>query len=263
MMVYRFLVSILILWLLTSCTTAPPRIVDLTYPFDEQTVYWPKNKHFQRQDTARGLTAKGYWYASGTFSASEHGGTHLDAPVHFSSSGMSLDEIPVKSLLGPAIVLDIHEACQENADYELTVQDIHNWEQQYGLIERNDLVLLRTGWGAYWPDPQQYLGSTTPDNSQTLHFPGFSAEAMAFLVHERQIRGVGIDTASIDPGQSKNFQAHQIFGKANRYGLENVAYLEHLPPRGATVYALPIKIKNGTGGPVRIIALIPQQPWTF
>ncbi len=115
-------------------------------------MYWPNNKHFHRQDTARGITTNGYWYASGIFSASEHGGTHLDAPVHFASSGTSLDEIPVESLLGPVVALDIRKACQENTDYELTVKDLHNWEQQYGLIERNDLVLLRTGWGAYWPD---------------------------------------------------------------------------------------------------------------
>ena len=256
-MVHRLLFLILSLCALTSCTTAPPRIIDLTYPFDEQTVYWPKNQHFHRQDTARGMTAKGYWYASGTFAASEHGGTHLDAPVHFASSGMSIDEIPVESLVGPAVLLDIRVASQENPDYELGVPDIQKWEKQYGLIAPNDLVLVRTGWGAYWPDSKKYLGSATPDNPLTLHFPGFSAKAMAFLVHDRQIRGVGIDTASIDPGQSRDFQAHQILSTANRFALENVAYLDQVPPRGATVYALPIKIKNGTGGPVRIIAVIP------
>lgn len=256
-MIPQFLFLIVSLYVLTGCTTAQPRIIDLTYPFDEQTVYWPKNKHFQRQDTARGMTAKGYWYASGTFSASEHGGTHLDAPVHFASSGISIDEIPIESLLGPAVVLDIREASQQNPDYELTVEDIHRWETQYGPIRPNDLVLLRTGWGAYWPNQQQYLGSTTPHDPRTLHFPGFSANAMAFLVQDRQIRGVGIDTASIDPGQSRDFQAHQILSMANRYAIENVAYLDQVPARGATVYALPIKIKDGTGGPVRIIALVP------
>ena len=244
--------------LLTSCATAQPRIIDLTYSFDEQTVYWPKNQHFHRQDTARGMTPKGYWYASGTFSASEHGGTHLDAPVHFALEGQSVDQIPVESLVGPAVVLDIREGCLLNTDYELTVQDIHLWETQFGLIEPNDLVLIRTGWGKHWPDPQHYLGSATPDNPTTLHFPGVSAEAMAFLVHDRQIRGLGIDTASIDPGQSRDFQAHQILSAANRYALENVAYLDQLPTRGATVYALPIKIKDGTGGPVRLIAVIPK-----
>lgn len=243
--------------LLTSCTAGQPRIIDLTYSFDEHTVYWPKNLSFHRQDTARGINEKGFWYASGTFSASEHGGTHMDAPVHFASSGISVDEIPVESLIGPAIVLDIREACQQNPDYELSVQDIQQWESKHGSIEQNDLVLVQTGWGKYWPDPQKYLGSPTPDNPLTLHFPSFSAEAMAFLVHEREVRGVGIDTASIDPGQSKDFQAHQILSTADSYAIENVAYLDQVPTRGATVYALPIKIKEGTGGPVRMIAIIP------
>jgi len=203
------------------------------------------------------MTANGYWYASGTFSGSEHGGTHLDAPVHFASSGISVDEIPVERLLGPAVVIDIQEACQQNPDYELTVQDITLWESRHGVIEPNDLVLIHTGWGEHWPDPQKYLGSPTPDDPLSLHFPSFSAEAMSFLVHDRQVRGVGIDTASIDPGQSKDFQAHQILSAANSYAIENVAYLDQVPRRGATVFALPIKIKGGTGAPVRMIAIIP------
>lgn len=238
----RQILFIICFSLLTSCTTAPPRIVDLTYSFDEQTVYWPKNLNFHRQDTARGINAKGFWYASGTFSASEHGGTHLDAPVHFASTGMSVDEIPVENLLGPAVVIDIRKASQQNPDYQLTVQDITLWEQQNGPIAQNDLVLIQTGWGQYWPDPQKYLGSTTPNDPLTLHFPGFSEDAMSFLVHDRQVRGVGIDTASIDPGQSRDFQAHQILSTANSYAIENVAYLDQVPRRGATVFALPIKI---------------------
>jgi len=256
-MIHPILFIILNLLLLTSCTTAQPRIVDLTYSFDDQTVYWPKNLNFHRKDTARGMNEKGFWYASGTFSASEHGGTHLDAPIHFASSGISVDEIPVERLLGPAVVIDIREASQQNPDYGLTVQDITNWESQNGPIKKNDLVLVQTGWGKYWPDPRKYLGSTTPDNPLTLHFPGFSADAMSYLVHDRQVRGVGIDTASIDPGQSRDFQAHQILSTANSYAIENVAYLDQVPHRGATVFALPLKIKGGTGAPVRMIAIIP------
>jgi kynurenine formamidase len=256
-MIHQLMFIITSLAFLSGCTTTQPQIVDLTYSFDDQTVYWPKNQLFHRQDTARGMTPKGYWYASGTFSASEHGGTHLDAPVHFAKAGMSVDQIPVESLVGPAIVLDIRERCQLNPDYELTVQDIQHWEMQFGLIAPQDLVLVQTGWSQYWPDLPHYLGSESPDNPLSLHFPGISAEAMTFLVHDRQIRGVGIDTASIDPGQSRDFQAHQILSTANLYAIENVAYLDQVPPRGATVYALPIKIKDGTGGPVRLIAVIP------
>lgn len=242
---------------LTGHATSPPHVLDLTHAFDEQTVYWPNNKHFSRDDTAKGLTARGYWYASGTFSASEHGGTHLDAPNHFAASGRSIDEIPVEHLMGSAIVIDIQPACERNPDYTLTVTDIKQWEARHRSIEPQSWIFLRTGWGRKWPDKTEYLGSPTPDDPLSLHFPGFSAEAMHFLVHQRHVRGVGIDTASIDPGQSRDFPAHRILGEANRYALENVASLEKLSPRGAMVYALPMKIKGGTGAPVRIIALIP------
>ncbi len=183
----------------------------------------------------------------------------MDAPVHFAASGMTVDEIPVEQLFGPAIVIDIRPSCEQNPDYELTVADVTQWEARHGQIDTNTLVLLQTGWGAYWPDKPQYLGSTTPEDATTLHFPGFSADVISYLVNQRQIRGVGIDTASIDPGQSTDFRAHQILSEANRFALENVASLEKLPPTGAMVYALPIKIKDGTGGPVRIIAFIPSE----
>lgn len=240
-----------------GCASHPSQMIDLTYAFDEHTIYWPKNKSFSREDTARGLTAQGYWYASGTFAASEHGGTHLDAPIHFASSGISTDAIPVDHLIAPAIVIDVQSACEHNPDYALTEQAIEQWEARHGRIEPHSLVLVRTGWGHKWPEKTAYLGSPTPHDPLSLHFPGFSPEAVDFLVQQRHIRGVGIDTASIDPGQSRDFLAHQILSKANRYALENVASLDKLPPRGATVYALPVKIKGGTGAPVRIIALIP------
>ena len=242
---------------MAGCVSPTTKIVDLTYAFDEQTVYWPNNAKFHREDTAHGLNAQGQWYASGTFSASEHGGTHMDAPNHFASSGISLEAIPVEQLLGPAIVIDIQEQCRNNPDYTLAIADVRKWEEQFGIISPNTLVLLRTGWGKFWPDTSRYLGSSTPDDPATLHFPGFSSEAIRFLVHQRQIRGVGIDTASIDPGQSRNFPAHRILSEADRYALENVASLQEVPLQGATVYALPVKIKHGTGGPVRILAIIP------
>lgn len=248
--------TLAILCPLTGHATPPPQVIDLTHVFDEHTVYWPNNKHFSRDDTAKGLTARGYWYASGTFSASEHGGTHLDAPNHFAASGRSVDEIPVEHLRGSAIVIDAQSACAHNPDYALTVNDIKQWEVQHGSIEPQSWIFLRTGWGKKWPEKTEYLGSSTPGDPSSLHFPGFSPEAMNFLVHQRHVWGVGIDTASIDPGQTRDFLAHRILSEANRYALENVASLEKLPPRGATVYALPMKIKGGTGAPVRIIALI-------
>ncbi len=248
-----------LLWCsLASCIPHPPTtIIDLTYPFDDQTVYWPNNKPFEWEKVKWGKNASGHWYASGAFSASEHGGTHLDAPVHFAEQGRSVDQIPVEELIGPAIVIDVRTQVEGNPDYELQIEDVQAWETEHGHIPKESLVLLFTGWGKYWPDPIRYLGSPTPEDSTTLHFPGYSAQSIQFLVSQRGIRGVGIDTASIDPGRSKDFVAHRVLGEANLYGLENVAALEKLPPTGSVVTALPIKIRGGSGGPVRIFATIP------
>ena len=252
--------SLFILFGVFGCLSThptPKTLVDLTYPFDEDTIYWPNNAPFHWEKSSWGHTHQGYWYASGVFSASEHGGTHLDAPIHFAESGWSVDEIPLSYLTAEAIVLDIRTQASSNTDYMLQVEDILKWENQYGVIPRHAIVFLLTGWGQYWPDASQYLGSLTPQDSTTLHFPGFSAEAISFLIEQRGIVGIGIDTASIDPGQSQTFPAHRVLGKANRFAIENVAHLEKLPPHGASVTALPIKIKGGTGGPVRIMAVVP------
>ncbi len=233
------------------------KLVDLTYSFDEQTVYWPTNKPFQWEKTDWGMTAGGYWYASGNFAASEHGGTHIDAPIHFGKGRSAVDEIPVQRLVGPAVVVDVTQAVARDRDYRLTVEDLKAWETRHGRIPDGAIVLMYSGWGRYWPDKARYLGSDIPGDPKTLHFPGFSKEAAEFLVRERVIDGVGIDTPSIDHGPSRDFIAHQILNGADRYALENVAHLDRLPPQGATLIALPMKIKGGTGGPVRIIAILP------
>jgi kynurenine formamidase len=168
-----------------------------------------------------------------------------------------VDQIPLEQLVGPAVVIDVRAQCSRNPDYELTVEDLMTWESHYGQIRAGTLVLMLSGWGSRWPDPTNYLGSKTPDDPRSLHFPGFSRETAEFLVSQRAIRGVGIDTASIDPGRSRDFPVHRVLNGADIYALENVAGLEQLPPRGATVWALPIKIKGGTGGPVRIVAVLP------
>jgi kynurenine formamidase len=233
------------------------KLVDLTYPFDERTIYWPTNKPFQWEKTDWGMTAGGYWYASANFAASEHGGTHIDAPIHFGKGQHAVDEIPIQRLVGPAVVVDVTPGVARDRDYRLTVEDLKAWEARHGRIPDGAIVLMYSGWGRHWPDRGKYLGSETPGDPKTLHFPGFSKEAAEFLVKERKIDGVGIDTPSIDHGPSTNFIAHQVLNGANLYALENVANLDKLPPKGATLIALPIKIKGGTGGPVRIIAILP------
>lgn len=233
------------------------KLVDLTYPFDERTIYWPTNKAFQWEKTDWGTTAGGYWYASANFAASEHGGTHMDAPIHFGKGQHAVDEIPIQRLVGPAVVVDVTPGVARDRDYRLTVEDLKAWEARHGRIPDGAIVLMYSGWGRHWPDRGKYLGSETPGDPKTLHFPGFSKEAAEFLVKERKVDGVGIDTPSIDHGPSTNFIAHQVLNGANLYALENVANLDKLPQKGATLIALPIKIKGGTGGPVRIIAILP------
>jgi kynurenine formamidase len=233
------------------------KLVDLSYPLDEQTVFWPANRPFTWAKTAWGKTAQGHWYASAEFSMSEHGGTHIDAPIHFGEGGRSVDEIPLQKLIAPAVVIDVRASAADNHDYRLSRQDLERWESRHGPIQEGAVVLMLTGWGQGWPDKARYLGSATPSDPSSLHFPGFSKEAAEFLVRQRHIDGIGIDTASIDYGPSRDFVVHQIINGANLYGLENVANLEKLPPKGAILLALPIKIRGGTGGPVRIIAILP------
>ena len=233
------------------------KLVDLTYSLDEQTVFWPTNKPFTWEKAAWGRTSNGYWYAAGDFSMSEHGGTHIDAPIHFAEGRLAVDEIPLQKLIAPAIVIDVRTLVEENHDYRLAPRDIEMWEARNGTIPQGAVVLMLTGWGRGWPDKFRYLGSQTPSDPKTLHFPGFSKEAAEFLVKERRVDGIGLDTPSIDYGPSQDFIVHQIINGANLYGLENIANLDKLPSKGAILVALPIKIKGGTGGPVRIIGILP------
>jgi kynurenine formamidase len=188
---------------------------------------------------------------------SEHGGTHIDAPIHFGEGKQSVDAIPLQNLVAPAVVIDVRAAVEQDRDYRLTVHDIEAWESRHGRIPSGAVVVMLTGWGKRWPDKNRYLGTDTPSDPKTLHFPGFSKEAAEFLVTQRKVDGIGIDTPSIDYGPSQDFVVHQIVNGADRYGLENIANLEQLPPKGALLVSLPIKIKGGTGGPVRIIAILP------
>ena len=234
----------------------PGKLVDLTYAFDEKTIYWPTGQPFHWEKESWGISPGGYWYTSGRFAASEHGGTHLDAPIHFGKDRQSVGELALSRLVAPALVIDITGACARNSDYSLRPADLTAWEKAHARIPAGSIVLVRTGWGKFWGDKKRYLGSDAPGDTAHLHFPGIAPEAAEVLV-QRKIGGVGIDTASIDHGPSKDFMTHRILNAAGIYGLENVARLEAVPPTGATLIALPIKIKGGTGGPVRIVALLP------
>ncbi len=233
------------------------KVIDLTYSFDEHTIYWPTVKPFQLEVVSAEKTEAGYWYASNNICLSEHGGTHMDAPIHFAEGKRAADEVPVQQLIGPAVVVDVSTQAQKDADYRLTVADLEAWEKKNGRIPKGAFVLMLSGWGSRWPDKKQYLGTDQPGDVANLHFPGFSKEAAEFLVSKREIDAIGVDTPSMDYGQSKDFIVHQIITGANKPGLENIANLGKLPAKGATIIALPMKIAKGSGGPARIIAILP------
>jgi kynurenine formamidase len=234
-------------------------LIDLTYTFDENTLYWPTADGFKWKKDAWGPSPGGYFYASASYGASEHGGTHLDSPLHFAEGHPGTDQIPVSSLIAPAFVIDIAAACAGNPDYLLTARDITRWETAHTRIPERSIVLIKTGWGKFWPDARRYLGTDEHGAAAVakLHFPGISEEAATLLV-ARKVAGVGIDTASVDYGQSKDFKTHRVLYSHDLYGLENVANLEQLPATGTLLIALPMKIKSGTGGPVRIVAVLPE-----
>lgn len=245
---------VLFFFLTISNSWAETRWVDLTHPFDQTTVYWPTSKPFQLEVVHKGLTGRGFWYESNNYSAAEHGGTHIDAPVHFAKGKWTVDEIPLNRLIGPAVKVDVSKKARGHPDYLISEQDFLDWEQRHGRIPSGAIVLVRTGWERFWPNKKKYLGTAKPGDTANLHFPGFSREAALFLAQKRKVGSVGLDTASLDYGQSKDFPAHQIFGQANVPGFENLHQLAGLPAKGFRVIALPMKISQGSGAPLRVIA---------
>jgi kynurenine formamidase len=236
------------------------RIIDLTHPFDEQTIYWPTEKGFQLLRGSAGVTEKGYYYAANRFQGAEHGGTHIDAPIHFFADRNTVDRIPLERLIGSAAIIDVTKRCAANRDYQIGIDDLRGWEEKQRRQFVDVIVLLRTGWSARWPNRAQYLGTTEKgDNAVAdLHFPGLDPNAARWLVEHRSIKAVGIDTPSIDFGQSTHFQSHVTLFEHNVPAFENVTNLGQLPAAGCTVIALPMKIGGGSGGPLRIVAIVPE-----
>jgi kynurenine formamidase len=234
------------------------RLVDLTHPYNAQTIYWPTAEtRFRLDKLAHGLTPGGYFYSSYSFSTPEHGGTHLDAPVHFSEQGRSADQVPLAQLIAPAVVIDVSSRAQADPDYRLSADDVLAFERRHGRIREGTIVLLRTDWSRRWPDVKAYLGDDTPGDASKLRFPSYGEDAARLLVEERRAGVLGVDTASIDYGRSTDFIVHRVAAARQVAGLENLTNLEQVPARGATIVALPMKIESGSGGPVRVVAIVP------
>lgn len=234
-------------------------LIDLTHPFNEETIYWPTEDGFELTTRAQGMTEDGYYYEAHAFTSAEHGGTHLDAPIHFAEGQWTTDQIPLERLMGPAAVVDVSEQAASNPDYQVTQADFEAWEATHGPLPDGVIVLLRTGYSQFWPDRERYMGTAErgAEAVAQLHFPGLHPEAARWLVDNRRIHAIGLDTPSIDYGQSALFEAHQTLFAANVPAFENVANLDQLPEVGFSVIALPMKIEGGSGGPLRIVALVP------
>lgn len=236
-------------------------IVDLSHPFDAQTIYWPTEAGFVLEKEHDGGTPGGFYYRSNKFSLPEHGGTHIDAPAHFAKEGRTVDAIPLEQLVGPAVLVDVVRKCEADRDYRIAVADLRAFEQQHGKIPKQSIVLFRTGFAKHWPNRKQYLGTdeTGAEAVAKLRFPGLGTEAAAWLVRERGVKAVGLDTASIDYGRSTKFETHVELMTHDVPAMENLTNLERLPPTGITVVALPMKIRGGSGGPLRAIAIVEEK----
>jgi kynurenine formamidase len=233
------------------------RLIDLTHAYNRQTVNWPTaTTKFALDRLAFGKTDSGYFYAANTLCTPEHGGTHLDAPIHFGEGKRTADQIPLEQLIAPAVVIDVSRQAAADRDYRLTADDLLRFEKQHGPIARGAVVLLRTGWSRHWPNTKAYLGDDTPGDASKLSFPSFGVDAAKLLVGDRRVAALGIDTASIDYGRSTDFMVHRIAAAENVPGFENLTNLDQLPPVGATLIALPMKIEGGSGGPLRAVALV-------
>jgi kynurenine formamidase len=235
------------------------RIIDLTHAFDSETIFWPTEEGFVLEKGTEGEVDAGYYYAAHRFRTAEHGGTHIDAPIHFHADGWTVDEIPLDRLVGPGILVDVSDRCAKNPDHRVLVSDFEVWEKKHGQIPSASIVLIRTGFGRFWPDRKAYLGTDergVPAVAK-LHFPGLHPDAARWLIAKRKIGAVGLDTASIDHGPSKQFETHRVLFEANVPAFENLAALDELPASGFSVVALPIKIRGGSGGPLRAIAILP------
>lgn len=232
--------------------------VDLTHDFDTSTVYWPTNEPFSHDTVFYGMTDGGYFYSSFNYRAEEHGGTHFDAPIHFAQGGKTVEQISLQQLHGPGVVVNVTKQAAENRDYLVTIKDLEDWETRHGEIPDGAIVLLYTGFGNFWNDHLRYTGTleSGKEGVAELNFPGLDPEASKWLVENRKINAIGLDTPSIDYGKSTEFKTHRILFAAGITAYENLANLDQLPESGSYVIALPMKIKGGSGAPLRIVAVV-------
>jgi kynurenine formamidase len=232
------------------------RAIDLSYAINDHLPPWPGDKKTFEAFPNATIERDGYFTRS--FWMLEHYGTHLDAPAHFPPGKTTIDEIPAHKLIGPAVVFDVSKenrrANSDEADYRLPVSRVKEWENRHGDIPSGAIILLRTGCSAQWNDADRYRGL---DAAGSMHFPGFSAEAVQYLISKR-ISGIGADAMSVDAGDSKDYAVHTLALGSDLYQLENLCDLSEVPESGAVLIVAPIKLEGGSGGPCRVFAIAPE-----
>ncbi|XP_055354209.1 isatin hydrolase-like [Paramacrobiotus metropolitanus] len=270
------LFALLLCWKISNVQSAPvetevdfssDRILDLSYTYDKNTVYWPHGKGY---DTFN-LTMIAYneadpdkiFYRAGYYSTGEHGGTHIDTPAHLLRNGTDAENLEIQQLIGPAVVISIAEHIQAgHLDYALSPSDVSQWESQHGRIPDGAFVFLFADWGQRWPDRQRVFNVDDLSDYSHMRFPGFHPDAIQWLITQRDIRGVASDGPSVESSvdiASERMGTHILLAKHNRIGVENVANLHKVPATGATVILMPMKISNATGAPLRLFAVLPEQ----
>jgi kynurenine formamidase len=251
--------GLLLSWPAFALDIGEYRLVDLTHPYNSDTLYWPTSpSEFEKKELAAGETEGGWFYSAYSICTPEHGGTHLDAPRHFAADGYTADRMPLDKLIAPAVVIDVSRQAADDRNYRLSADDVRAFEKKHGRIEPGTIVLMRSGWSRHWPDAMGYLGDDTPGDASKLEFPGYGENAARLLVEDRQVAMLGVDTASIDYGKSKDFVVHRIAAAGNVGGLENLTSVDQLPPNDFVIVALPMKIEGGSGGPARVVAMVPK-----
>ena len=227
-------------------------VIDLTHSLNHRCPNWEGTEEspFRAQELGN-IERDGYF--SRIFSTQEHYGTHLDAPAHFAEGAWTVEQIPAERLVRPAVVLDVRERTKDDADYAVTADDLAEWEHRHGQVSSGAVVFAYTGWEDRWTNPREFRNELSDG---LTHYPGYSLEAAEFLVKSRGVVGLGIDTMSVDIGATTTYPVHVFTSKANLYHLENVANLSKVPASGATIVVAPIKLEKGSGGPVRLFALL-------
>jgi kynurenine formamidase len=233
--------------------------VDLTHELSEDNVAHPRSQPFVHTPGVVGMTRGGFYMATYNYSGSEHVGTHLDAPVHFHEGGKSIEQIPIERLMGDVIVIDVKLQVADDMEYLVTVDDFLAWEQDNGEIPSDSIVLINTGLANVWPDAKKYIGTDKKGNEGVaeLKNPGIHKDAATFLAKDRRIKAVGMDSLSFDNNKQSDRRSHRILFENDIPGIENIANLDLLPATGAYMIGLPMKIKDGSAAPIRVIAFVP------